>query len=97
MPLRSGGRPPPRDGGDLPIDERFPGELGAETKINKCLLQAVGAAHRHDLNAEARIQAAIVAWVRAAAPGAPVAVVRSIGDARKAFACWGIGMREARS
>jgi hypothetical protein len=56
MAFRSGGRPPPRDGGDLPIDERFPGKLGdgAETKAPKSLLQAVGAARRHDVNAEAR-------------------------------------------
>jgi hypothetical protein len=54
VPVKNGGRPPPRDASDdLPI-EQLPGELNAETKTNKGWQQAVKAARRHDLNAEAR-------------------------------------------
>jgi hypothetical protein len=68
MPVRNGGRPPPRDASDDPPIEQLPGELSAETKAGEGLLQAVLAARRHDLNAETRIRAAIVAWVSAEAP-----------------------------
>jgi hypothetical protein len=60
MRPENAGRPPPREaGGDLP-NEQLPGQLGtAENKAANGLLQAVGAVRRCDLNAEARIQAAV--------------------------------------
>lgn len=53
-------------------------------------------------NAEAKIQAAIVSWVRTVAPQCMVFsvpngahVARSIDDAAKAFEAWRISTREA--
>jgi hypothetical protein len=67
-----------------PRTEQLPGRLDKERYHFLCADQAQR--RRPELNAEARTQAAL---------GAPAAIVRSIEDARLAFAEWGIETREA--